>query len=266
LNGVQLYGRYLGASLRSQMQYRASAIMQAFGSMVTIVTEFAAIWALFDRFGSLSGWSLYEIMLFYGTVNVAFSIAEASARGFDTFSRMIRGGDFDRILLRPRSPALQIAGQELQTMRVGRLLQGLAILIWGSVAMGLTWTVGKALVMLFAVIGGACLFAGLFILQATLCFWTTESLEVLIIVTYGGTETAQYPVTIYRKWFRQFFTYIVPLAAVTYYPIAYVLGRTDPLGSSVAFQSLAPTIGILFLVLSLQVWKSGIRHYRSTGS
>ena len=266
MNGLTLYGRYLGISLRSQMQYRASAIMQAFGSMVTIATEFTAVWALFDRFGSLRGWSLYEIMLFYGSVNVAFALAEASARGFDNFSYMIRGGDFDRILLRPRNPALQIAGQELQLMRMGRLLQGLAILIWGSAALGLTWTVGKVLVMLYAVLGGACLFAGLFILQATLCFWTTESLEVMNTVTYGGTETAQYPVTIYRDWFRRFFTYIVPLAAVTYYPIVYVVGRADPLGTSALFQVLAPTIGILFLIVTLQVWKFGIRHYRSTGS
>jgi len=120
--------------------------------------------------------------------------------------------------------------------------------------------------MLFAVIGGACLFAGLFILQATLCFWTTESLEVMNTVTYGGTETAQYPVTIYRKWFRQFFTYVVPLASVTYYPIVYVVGRVDPLGTSTVFQVLAPTIGLVFLVVSLKVWKFGIRHYRSTGS
>jgi len=34
----------------------------------------------------------------------------------------------------------------------------------------------------------------------------------------------------------------------------------------VLFQWFAPFIGIAFLILSLQVWQFGVRHYRSTGS
>ena len=37
-------------------------------------------------------------------------------------------------------------------------------------------------------------------------------------------------------------------------------------GSSVYFQWLSPAIGFLLLGLSLQFWKLGVRHYRSTGS
>ena len=32
------------------------------------------------------------------------------------------------------------------------------------------------------------------------------------------------------------------------------------------FGCVAPMAGILFLLLSLQVWRVGVRHYRSTGS
>ena len=48
-------------------------------------------------------------------------------------------------------------------------------------------------------------------LQATLAFWTTETLEIVNTVSYGGVETAQYPLSIYRPWFRHFFTFVVPL-------------------------------------------------------
>ncbi|XXX55556.1 ABC-2 family transporter protein [Sorangium sp. So ce124] len=59
------------------------------------------------------------------------------------------------------------------------------------------------------------MFYGLLVLQATLCFWTVESLEIMNAWTYGGTEAAQYPLTLYRDWFRRFFTFVVPLASVS---------------------------------------------------
>ena len=64
---------------------------------------------------------------------------------------------------------------------------------------------------MFAIAGGVCLFIGLIILQATSAFWTTESLEVWNAFTYGGVTMSQYPLSIYRPWFRRFFTFVIPL-------------------------------------------------------
>ena len=85
-------------------------------------------------------------------------------------------------------------------------------------------------------------------------------------VTYGGTETAQYPLPIYQGWFRRFFTWVVPLACVNYLPAQAILGRPDPLGAPPALQWAAPAVGLAFMLLCLQAWKLGVRHYRSTGS
>jgi ABC-2 type transport system permease protein len=114
--------------------------------------------------------------------------------------------------------------------------------------------------------GGICLFLGLVILQATSAFWTTESLEVWNAFTYGGVTMSQYPIAIYRPWFRRVFTYVIPLACINYFPVVAVLGRPDPLGTPRILQWLAPLAGVAFLGISLQFWKIGVRHYRSTGS
>jgi len=267
VNAIRLYLRYVGISVRGQMQYRASFVMLAFGHFLATGIEILGIWVLFARFKTLQGWRLAEVALFYGMINVAFAIAEGAGRGFDTFDRMVKSGEFDRLLLRPRSTALQVSARELQVMRVGRLLQGVIVLVWAASALNVQWSAARIALTVFAVVGGACLFWGLFVLQATLAFWTTETLELMNTVTYGGNETAQYPLTIYRPWFRKFFTFVVPLACVTYFPGLAILGRDDPVvGSPVWFRWSAPLIGVMFLVASLQVWKFGVRHYRSTGS
>lgn len=264
---VRLYFRYVGISLRSQMQYRASFVMMAAGHFVTTSIEIFGIWAMFSRFGTLRGWHLAEVALFYGLINVAFAIAEAAGRGFDAFPGMVKSGDFDRLLLRPRSTALQVAAQELQLMRIGRFAQGLIVLIVAAAALDVRWDLARIALTVFAIAGGACLFYGLFVLQATLAFWSTETLELINTVTYGGTEAGQFPLSIYRPWFRKFFTFVVPLACVSYFPALAILDRDDPVvHSPVWFRWLAPLIGVGFLAVALQIWRLGNRHYRSTGS
>lgn len=267
LDSLRLYFRYVSISIRSQMQYRASFLMTALGHFVVTGIEIMGIWVLFARFGSLRGWRLPEVALFYGLVNVAFATAEAVARGFDTFPGLVKSGDFDRLLLRPRSTVFQVAARELQLMRVGRFAQGLVVLLWAANALDVQWSVARIALVVLAAFGGACLFAGLFVLQATLAFWTIETLEIVNTVTYGGNEAGQYPLPIYRPWFRRFFTFVVPLACVTYFPGLAILGREDPmLGSPTWFRWAAPLIGVLFLAVALRVWQVGVRHYRSTGS
>lgn len=269
-DAIRLYWRYTGISLRGQMQYRASFVLMLGGNLLATSAEFVGILALFSRFGSLRGWRLAEIALFYGMVGIAFALAEAIGRGFDLFANLVKSGDFDRLLLRPRSTALQVAAMEMQLMRAGRLLQAACVLVWAMCHLPTVWTADRLLLLLLAIGGGACLFYGLFVLQATLAFWTVESLEIMNTVTYGGTETAQYPLSIYPRWFRNLFTFVIPLACINYLP-SRVLLPFSPIGRGETaiplwIAWLSPFIGMAFLALSLQVWQFGVRHYRSTGS
>jgi ABC-2 type transport system permease protein len=248
------------------MQYKASFVMSSLGLFVITFSEFVAVAALFLRFGSLKGWTLPEAGLLYGIVSLAFSSAEAAARGFDTFPSMVKSGEVDRLLLRPRSTVLQLLGQEFQLMRIGRFAQGLVILIWSASKLGAIWTPAKVMLVVSSVLGGTCMFGGLFVLQATISFWTIESLELMNTMTYGGVETAQFPLSIYRPWFRRFFTFVVPLACVNFFPAMAILGRAASSGIPNVACWLAPLAGLAFLLASLQVWKLGLRHYTSTGS
>ena len=259
-DALALYGRYVALSLRTQLVYRATFVMKTVGHLLVTAIEFFGIWALFSRFGTLGGWSLREVALIYGGTDVAFAITSAVGRGFDKFGSILKAGDFDRMLVRPRSPVLQLLGFELQLMRIGRLAQGLVVLVWAGSA--LPWTPATALLLLASIIGTACTFLGLVILQATTAFWTIETLEVWSAFTYGGNYAAQYPMAIYRRWFQRFFTAVIPLALTSYYPARAILGR-DSIG---ALHVLGPLAGIAFLAVSLGVFRIGVRYHASTGT
>jgi viologen exporter family transport system permease protein len=168
---------------------------------------------------------------FYGLISITWSIADAITRGFDVFGTTVKNGDFDRVLLRPRSTIVQLLGYELTLRRIGRFAQGLAVLLFAVEMLDVTWSGPRIALLALAVIGGVCLFIGLMILEATSAFWTTESLEVWNAFTYGGVTMSQYPLEIYRPWFQRFFLFVIPLGCVSYLPGVAVLGRPDPLGT-----------------------------------
>jgi viologen exporter family transport system permease protein len=267
MNALSVYGRLISVAMRAQMQYRVSFVLLTIGQFLTSATEMVGIWALFQRFGSLTPWTLPQVALFYGVVNTAFAVTDAAARGFDLFgTQFVKTGNFDRLLLRPRSTVLQLAGHDFPLMRLGRMLQGMLVLGWAMLHVEVDWDAARLALLVVTLVATAVFFYGLVICTAVLSFWTTESLEIMNTLTYGGVETAQYPMAIYQKYFRRFFTFVVPLACVTYFPLVAVLGIDDPLGSGRTFQMLAPSAGVVFFALTLVLWRVGVRHYTSTGS
>jgi ABC-2 type transport system permease protein len=216
---ISLYLKLVSISIKGQMQYRASFILYVVGSFVISIVEFLAIAVLFSRFNSLKGWTLYEMGMFYGMISMQFALSEALARGFDMFAQQVITGEFDRTLLRPRTTGFQVLAHDFQLHRFGRFFQGLGVLVWAAVKLGIEWDAGKVALLLFSMAGGVMVFSGLFILQATMCFWSTQSLEVMNSFTYGGVEAMQWPLPVFKRWFAWVFIGVIPLACVNYFPV-----------------------------------------------
>lgn len=258
-----LYFKYLLILFKSQMQYRTSFWLLSFGQFFIPFSVFAGLYFLFERFGQIQGWSFYEVALSFGVIHMAFAISECFARGFDAFSSLVAGGDFDRLLVRPRSTVVQVMGSKFEFTRIGRLAQSLIVLLWAISSLPIEWTALKIVTLMLMIASGVFIFTGIFMLAATLCFWTIQGLEVANIFTDGGREMAQYPLNIYQEWVTRFFTFVIPFGCVNYLPLLYLLDKTDGSGE---LYMLAPVAGIFFILPCLLVWHIGVRHYRSTGS
>jgi ABC-2 type transport system permease protein len=267
MSGLHLLFRLVVASMRAQAQYPASAIMTTIGQFLGNGIEILAVWALFDRFGNVHGWQLGEVAVFYGLVHMMFATADVLCRGFDVLgTEFLRTGDFDRVLLRPRSATLQLMGHEFRISRAGRFAQGFVVLLIGANAAGVEWNAVSIGMALWALAGGVALFFAIVVLQGAMSFWTIESLEVMNVVTYGGVQAAQFPLSLYNGWLRGALTFVVPIACVAYFPILLILGRSDPLGTPAWFGAVSPVAGFVFLGVAFVAWRFGVRHYTSTGS
>lgn len=265
-DSIKVYGQFVNVSIQSQMQYKMSFFLQSLGQFLVNGAEFVGIYSLFLSFGNIKGWILPEVAVFYGLAAISFAISQSLTTGFSNMGHFIKTGELDRILLRPRTTELQLFGFELSLKKLGRLIQGLIVLLYGFSHLSITWTPGKIIMIFWAISGSCVLFAGLMMVQAAISFWTIESLEIMNILTYGGQEICRYPMDIYLSGFRKFFTYVVPLACINYFPALLIMGKDDPLSSSRLFQLMAPSAGFLFFGMALIFWRFGIGFYKSTGS
>ncbi|MBT2729683.1 ABC-2 family transporter protein [Bacillus sp. ISL-75] len=260
---MRIYFKYLLILFKSQMQYRTSFWLLTLGQFFIPFSIFAGLYFLFERFGQIKGWQFFEVALCFGIIHMAFALSECFARGFDAFSSLVRNGDFDRLLVRPRSTFIQVLGSKFEFTRFGRLLQSTIVLVGALIHLNIEWSMVKAVTLMLMIVSGVLIFTGIYILAATLCFWTIEGLEVVNIFTDGGREMAQYPLNIYQKWVARFFTFVIPFGTVNYLPLLYILGKS---GGTEIFYMLIPAAGSLFILPCLLVWQVGVKHYRSTGS
>lgn len=260
---MKLYLRYMSILLKSQMEYRTSFILLSVGQFFVPFTVFLSMYFLFQRFPNIGGWSVYEVALCYAVIHMAFSISECFARGFDSFSSTVVNGEFDRLLVRPRSTIVQVLGSKFEFTRIGRFAQSIIVFIYALANINISWNIYKVITLILMISSGIFIFTGIYMLGASLCFWTIEGIEVVNIFTDGGREISQYPLSIYKDWVKKFFTFVIPFGTVNYLPLMYILNKVQ--GNAV-LHMLTPLFGILFIIPCILIWSIGVRHYKSTGS
>mgnify|MGYP004612550607 FL=1 len=105
------------------------------------------------------------------------------------------------------------------------------------------------------------IYAALFIFSACFCFKTVEGLEFMNIFTDGSREFGQYPMGLFRREVILVFTFLIPLACVNYYPISYILGKSDNI-----WYLISPLMTFILFIMSIITFNRCIRHYEGTGS
>ena len=265
LSALRLYLRLSGASVRAQMQYRAHFVVRTAVDFLIIIADFVPIYFLVRRFGALEGWSIAELALLYGMVETSWAMIEGALRGFEGFGSYLIQGEVDRWLLRPRSIVLQVAAHWFEVRKLGRVLQGVVAVVFAIVVLHLD--AGAIAWVVAGIVGGSLFFSGVVIAGAATQFWTLgNTSELQNMLTYGGSATLTYPVSIYSTWFRRLVTYGIPLAFVNYFPALAALHRTREAGWPFFVPWLSPVVCLLVLTAARALFHRGLARYESTGS
>ncbi|MDR0294338.1 MAG: ABC-2 family transporter protein [Oscillospiraceae bacterium] len=259
---LRFYVRSLRLHLLGGVEYKGWWIM-VLQVLVVAVTDPIGTVLMFARFGSVGSWSVERILLIYALAVTSYGLAESLFRGFDYFpSKMVRSGDFDRLLLRPRTLFTQAAVSYFHIHRLARPAAGLAVVFWCLARQNTAPSPRSLWLLVSALLGGTLVYAGVFVFMSGISFFTVGILDWMIIFTNASYQVTRIPLPYMPGALRSVFTFVMPMLVISYYPASVLCGWGEPLWKGL----LALPAGAAFLGLSLLVWRVGVRHYKSTGS
>lgn len=260
------YRHLLRGQVRSQTAYRASFAVDLVSNLWATVADVVTVLVLFRVTTSLAGFSLAETMVMVGLSACGFALADLATGNIERLRHYIRTGLLDTLLVRPLRALPQLLLMDLGLRRLSRVGVGAAVLAVALSAAQVEWTPARLALAGLAPLAGALFFGAIHVAGATVAFWWVESGEVANSLTHGGRELTSYPVTVYGSVFRRIFGYGLGFAFVAYYPALVLLGRPDPLGLPGWVGWVSPAVAAPAVAAAALLWRTGIRHYRSTGS
>lgn len=266
VEALGIYRRLAFARVRADWQYRVPFVGYTITQGLITALDFVQIAVIFGQVSSLQGWSVAEVAFLFGTSSVAFHLGDVFISEVEFAPKRVRLGTFDALLVRPMGALLQLCGDEFAFRRVGKLVQAVAVLVWALAAVDVAWTAGRVGVLAMMLVCGTLIFGSIWVITSSLAIWMIEAMEVMNSFTYGSSYATEYPMSIFGKWLRRLFTFVVPAAFVNYYPALYVLGKSDPLAGPSWLRFASPVVAVVMVLLAGFVWRLALRHYRSTGS
>jgi ABC-2 type transport system permease protein len=258
---VTIFFQYVSQYLKTRLTYRVDMIIEIFSDLLFQAVNLVFILVVFGHTQLLSGWSRDEIIFIYGFFLVPFAIFGAFFNIWDFNERYIVKGEMDRILTRPVHSLFQIILERMELESLFGVFTGIGVMIYAGSNLDLSFSWYDPIVFVVMVLGGAFVYAGIFVLLASISFWSDSPTSIMPMM-YNIGNYGRYPVDIYNKVIRFILTWILPFAFVGVYPSAYFLGREDWYG----YAFLTPVIGIVFFGFSIFMWNIGVTKYRGAGN
>jgi len=267
LEPFRMYFLLVQISLRSMAQFRADFWVGVVGVITQNGINLLAIGVILQRFHDLAGWTVWEIVFLYGIWMVGNSLYSLLFYHIFWMDDYITSGKFDRFLIRPLSPFLQLLGEEVNMNGIGDVIFGLTALGLAYERLALHFTLWQGVFLAAALVSAALIELGITLALSSIAFWTGRAQSLLYAVNQvNWNMTQQYPLDMFGRGFRVFVTCFIPVAFLNYYPARWLLGKIAPGDPGYILSFLSPLVALILLVIAALIWQKGIRHYNSTGS
>lgn len=258
---MKLLSKYMAMHLKAELEYKLSFFLSFLSQFLLVAAEGFIVLSLFNSFGLLKDFNQNEVMISFCVIHLGFSLVETFGRGFDQFQELIISGKFDLLLIRPKNIFLQVIGSNIAYQKASKILLLIGFLIYFLIKLSFPLTIFNSFILLLMIMGSFIIFLSIHIIKAALCFFTIDSLEIMNIFSYGAKQFGQYPVSIYRKELFYFFTFFIPLSCINYFPLLFILGKTNNI-----LYAMMPFFTLVLLIISIIFFHFGLMKYKSTGS
>jgi ABC-2 type transport system permease protein len=254
-------------SLQAKLAYPASFAMQTASIALIGLLGIPSLLLLTRAFPSIGGWDFYMLGFMIALKQMAGGIHHALFFSFYQHRELIRTGEFDRMLVRPVHPLLQIMAGSLDLSAIGSFVPGLVLFCITYRAAAIEWRPANALFLAIVVLSGAVIEWSVYLFFSALDFWVEEeeSLGNIPDTVFRESAVLYYPVHIYSRALAFVITFVFPYAFIAYYPTLHFFQLDVELYPR-AFAYLTPLVALVSTAIAVAFWSFGLRHYQSTGT
>lgn len=258
---ISIYFKLLNQQLKAILEYQADFWIGVLAAVFTQGLGFIFLWTLYNQIPDIEGWGFWEVCFIYAMVFFTEGFVSLFFEGIWSISRYVNKGELDRFLLRPISPILQIMGSAIGVNGIGNLLIGVIIIFNSLQNIDLTWTFGKVLLLILMLISAVIIRLSIYFIACCSVFWTHSPGNAFANMVHTSSEFVKYPITIYSLGIQLFMSILIPFAFVSFFP-SIVLFDKDGWGY---IPLLTPIVAGYCLIVSLFVFRKGLKRYESTG-
>lgn len=257
---LRIYFRILGAHLRSTLEYEADFWIMIVAGVLFQVLNLLFLSAVFSHVPTINGWSYAECVLISGIYGIIAGLSPIFLEGMWNLSWRVNQGQLDYPLVRPAPVPAQVMGSMIGLHGVGDVLIGSAMVGWAVSRIDVEWSVWTVLIGLLLFVSAAVIHLSLVTIFNLVTFWIPGPHPVLAIAMHNIEDMARYPMTIYGLAVRAAFTVLVPFAFVTFFPVAWLLGKQTGWAGL-----LTPLVALYCVWLARTVFRRGLLRYDSAG-
>jgi ABC-2 type transport system permease protein len=258
---IKIYFKIIAQDIKTKMHYRADFIISNFAQVFHHVSGFLMFWMIFQNFPAIDGWGYYEMLFFYGFSLIAFTPTQCLLDNNWSLPHNVRSGDFIKYCIRPINTFFYYMSEVFDLKGLGQLAAGIAVLSYAWINLDLGFSLVTLGLLLLMLTGAGFFMAAILNMAAAAAFWLTNT-GFIMVLAVRFRDYARYPITIFGGVLRVIFTFVIPMAFISYYP-SLVFLRPDDIPMLTWF---SPLIGAAFFALSCVVWMRGTKTYSGTGS
>ncbi|MBQ1504426.1 MAG: ABC-2 family transporter protein [Oscillospiraceae bacterium] len=263
---IKTYFLILGMSLRSRMSFRVDFFVMLGSIFLKEFANLSLLIIVVNRFENLAGWSMWEMAFLYSVVTFTQRNFSSFLGGFVHIGELIKSGEMDTYVMTPLSPLFLINSRQTMVWRIYYNISILAMLIFCGVKAGIAFTPLNTLMFIVMMISAMFIMAAVMLGVSSIAFFTVDISNATAMIDEIVRKYMIYPISIYGKIASFLLTFVIPLAFISYYPAAYLLGKAESVMFSPHLAVLTPVFAVVFFALALLLWRWGIKNYKSTGT
>lgn len=260
--GIDLYCTLFWAGLKAKLNYRADLLVMVTASILSQGIGYLFLWVVFQQLPVVAGWTLPEVICVYAMIFITEGFISIFAEGLWGLSWVKHRGDFDAIVLRPVSPLLQVLLGSVGLNGFGAILLGGTMMGYAAQKLSIAWTPAHILVATGLFFSAVLMRFATVLISAAAGFWMESPFNPVLPVIHSVSSFARFPLTIYGRVLNLVLTFVIPFGFVSYYPVAWVLGK-EPLSWIGLF---TPAVALLFTLVGALLFQRGLKEYEGAGN